>query len=71
MNADGSNQTRLSNNTAFEHSPSWSRDGTKIAFNSTRDESTGGEIYTMNADGTNIVRLTNNNLYDGEASWSP
>ena len=33
MNADGSNQTRLTNDGA----PSWSPDGAKIAFNSDRD----------------------------------
>ena len=58
MNADGSNQTRLTNNTAFDDGPSFSRDGSKIAFASTRDGNY--EIYVMNADGSNQTRLTNN-----------
>src|SRR5262245_87396 len=32
MNADGSNQTRLTNNPAFDNGPSFARDGSKIAF---------------------------------------
>src|SRR4029079_17185551 len=32
MNADGTNQTRLTDDDVFEQSPAWSPDGTKIAF---------------------------------------
>ena len=32
MNADGSGQTNLTNNPAFDFDPAWSPDGTKIAF---------------------------------------
>jgi|GEM_PF-611678 len=69
MNADGSNQTRLTNNPANDSWPSLSPDGTKITFNSDKD---GGndEVYTMDADGTNQTRLTNNPL-SGWPSWSP
>ena len=58
MNADGSNQTRLTNNPAIDISPSFSADGSKIAFVSNRDGNQ--EIYVMNADGSNQTRLTNN-----------
>src|SRR5688572_845446 len=37
MNADGSGQTRLTNNAASDIEPSWSPDSTKIAFSSDRD----------------------------------
>ena len=57
MNADGSGQTRLTNN-AVDLLPAWSPDGQRIAFASTRDGNS--EIYVMNADGSGQTRLTNN-----------
>ena len=68
MNADGSNQTRLTNNTADDYFPSFSGDGSKIAFVSDRDG--GDEIYVMNADGSNQTRLTNNTADDFNPSFS-
>ena len=73
MNADGSNQTRLTNNPASaDGSPSFSGDGSKIAFSSTRDGLDGlnKEIYVMNADGSNQTRLTNNPASDDSPSFS-
>ena len=58
MNADGSNQTNLTNNTAPDIEPAWSPDGTRIAFHSERDGN--GDIYVMNANGSNQTQLTNN-----------
>ncbi|GIT17972.1 MAG: hypothetical protein CM1200mP39_07780 [Dehalococcoidia bacterium] len=34
MDADGSNQTRLTNDSAVDENPSWSADGNKIVFQS-------------------------------------
>ncbi|MBI2836667.1 MAG: PD40 domain-containing protein [Chloroflexi bacterium] len=69
MNADGSGQTRLTNNPAYDADPVWSPDGSKIAFSSYRDGNR--EIYVMNADGSNQTRLTNNSAADYGPSWSP
>lgn len=71
MNADGSDQTNLSNNPADDCGPgsSWSPDGTKIAFTSFREGN--GEIYVMNADGSGQTRLTDNPASDEGAAWSP
>ena len=70
MNADGTGQTRLTNNKiSFDGNPSWSPDGSKIVFQSDRDGN--GEIYAMNSDGTNPTRLTNNSSDDNSPSWSP
>lgn len=69
MDADGSNQTRLTNNSAEDAVPAWSPDGTKIAFASTRDGNY--EIYLMDEDGSNPIRLTNNPALDLFPDWSP
>jgi len=68
MDADGSNQTRLTNNSANDLEPSFSADGSKIAFVSDRDGN--DEIYVMNADGSNQTRLTNNTATDFFPSFS-
>jgi Tol biopolymer transport system component len=57
MNADGSDQTRLTNNTVSDHSPIFSPDGTKIAFTSERGGNFSRGIYVMNSDGTEPTRL--------------
>ena len=58
MNADGSDQKRVTNNPAADSEPAWSPNRTRIAFTSDRDGN--GEIYVMDADGGNQTRLTNN-----------
>jgi hypothetical protein len=69
MDADGSGETRLTNDPGFDADPTFSPDG-RIAFNSTRD---GGnpEIYVMNGDGTGQTRLTFDPATDRQADWSP
>jgi Tol biopolymer transport system component len=75
INADGTNPTRLTNNPGSDFEPTWSPDGTKIAFTSKRHSDNGGtvktnneDIYIMDADGTDPVRLTHN---DGSESCLP
>jgi len=63
-----SQPTQLTTNTAYDITPSFSGDGSKIAFMSNRDGNF--EIYVMNADGTSQTRLTNNAAYDGLPSFS-
>ena len=58
MNADGSDQTNLTNNDTTDWEASWSPDGSRIAFSSRRDGDY--EIYVINADGSDQTRLTNN-----------
>ena len=51
MNADGTGQTRLTNNAAFDEQPAWSPDGTEDRVR-TSNRDGNHEIYVMNADGT-------------------
>jgi Tol biopolymer transport system component len=70
MNADGTDQTNITDNSAVDDQPVWSPDGTKIAF--TSDRAGNFEVYTMNADGSGVTRLTNSpSTYDWQPSWSP
>ena len=71
MNADGSNVTLLTNHPAFNELPTWSPDGTKIAFTTDRDGNS--EIYVMNADGKNPKEILKREvpLEGGRPSWKP
>ena len=68
---DGHRITRITELTAEGgefHQPSWSPDGTRLAFVSDRDGNK--EIYVMNADGSHPVRPTRNQASDWGPSWS-
>jgi Tol biopolymer transport system component len=69
MKPDGSGMTQLTDTSGVNTTPTWSADGKKIAFLSTRD---GGnpEIYVMNADGSDQMRLTTTAGSENTISWS-
>ena len=69
MNADGTNVRQLTNNTYDDWFPSWSPDGTQIAFTSERGM--GWQVLVMNADGTNEHQLTDDFANHTSPSWSP
>lgn len=66
MNADGSNQTRLTDNTADDRNPTWSPDSQRIAFD--RNATADFGINIINRDGTNLVNVTHDHF---DPSWSP
>ena len=66
VNADGTGEKRLTNTAnGYSVEPSYSADGTKIAWNRNAD------IWIMDADGTDKRRLTGGPADDGEPAFSP
>lgn len=73
MRLDGSQVQQLTHDASpnFSTLPSWSPDGSKIAFSSNRERSsTGLDIWVMNADGSGATRLTETAGQNGRAAWS-
>lgn len=76
MRPDGTGQKQLTDDPDSGNAPTWSPDGTKIAFTAGRDE-VGEEygdsdVYTMNPDSTDERDLTRNaNLNEYDPTWSP
>ena len=69
MNADGSEQTRLTYNPGEDTHPNWSPDGTHLVFNSATVGYT--DIYLINADGTGLTQLTSDPAPEYDPAWSP
>lgn len=74
MNADGTGQGRLTASRwprkwEYVDHPSWSADGSKIAFASNAEGKF--HIYVIKADGTGLQRLPGTTWNDDDPAWSP
>jgi len=68
MNADGTGQTQLTDNTVGDLTSSWSLDGRQIVFH--RIVSPGRfQLFTINADGTSERQLTDTAGLNGFPKW--
>jgi TolB protein len=69
MRPDATGLKRLTRDGTHNGSPSWSPDGTRIAFVSGRGRV--DQIWTMRADGSGMRRLTTPRALDEQPAWSP
>ena len=70
INADGSDQTPLTDASVRAMFPSWSPDGEKIVFHGIRGGAGATEVLAIDADGGAPVNLTNNPAADARAAFS-
>jgi TolB protein len=68
MNADGSNQRRVTTHPTIDVTPTWSPTGNQLAF--TSDRSGTPQIYIVGVDGTGLQRITSESYCD-RPTWSP
>ena len=66
MNADGTRTRRLTSTPHDDGNPTWSPDGSRIAFGRGV-----GDLYVMNADGTGARAVTKGRAEETEPAWSP
>ena len=75
VNADGSGERKLTRTSSaiFNGEPRWSPDGSRIAFQTSRDGEGRIELYTVNADGSCETRLTSfaSQHQATEPAWRP
>ena len=71
MNRDGGSPRRLTEDATGGRSPSWSADGTRIAFASARNAQSTFDIYLMNADGSEPLQLTTAPSNESEPAYAP
>jgi Tol biopolymer transport system component len=64
MNADGSNQVQLTDNSVGDLTPSFSPDRQKIVFQTSLSQ-----LWLMNADGTDQMQLTSTAGFNVLANW--
>ena len=61
---------RLTKDKAEDSSPTWSTDGTQIAFVSDRtNREQANEIYVVDATGGEAKQITSNDVWDLEPDW--
>jgi len=68
INADGTGRARVTTDPAADFDPTWSPDGTRIAYRHQPEDELSTDIYVINADGSAARNLTRS---DGVADWGP
>jgi Tol biopolymer transport system component len=70
MSASGAQRTQLTSTPQGNSAPTWSPDGTQLAFVSERENQV-PQIFVMRSDGTGVRQVTNDNADKSELAWSP
>ena len=70
LGSDGRGEVRLTGGPGPVGCPSWSPDGSRIAY-SRREPSGSENIFVIHADGSNDIRLTDDTLTSVFPEWSP
>ena len=74
VNPDGSGRTQVTDSQLpdFKSGPTWSPDGTRIAFGGCCDPPGNSDLYVVNSDGTAMTNLTSTpHRFEGDPAWSP
>ena len=72
MNPDGSGITEITSGPDFDFGPTWSPDGSRIAFERDFNDGTGNSaLEVMNRDGSGLISLLSGACCFAEPSWSP
>jgi len=75
VNSDGTGLRRLTDDADWEESPSWSPDGSRIAwavsYGGRPSASSTATVWVMNADGSGKLRLTKDPVHGIHPTWSP
>ncbi len=67
MNADGSNQERLTDDPGYDGGPFFTPSGDRIVWRHFGEDGMIADVYTMKLDGSDVRRITN----FGAMSWAP
>ncbi|HJS97099.1 MAG TPA: hypothetical protein VJ741_22720 [Solirubrobacteraceae bacterium] len=70
MAANGAGRTELTDTPQGNSDPTWSPDGTRIAFVSERDGQV-PDVFIMRSDGTDVRQITHDSARKSELAWSP
>ena len=73
MNSDGSGVTQLTTGNFDDAEPTWSPDGSTIAFSRVAciDYSCKHDLFVMNRDGSAVMQLTSDDDDNYHPTWSP
>jgi Tol biopolymer transport system component len=67
----GSELRQLTDDGLYQQYPTWSPDGTRLAYVASDQSDYSWEVFTMAADGSDVRRLTDSPAYESAPLWSP